>query len=48
MTNSAKAVPVTIGLDDYVNTEVLAGDLLLQDQVIVAEHGDAGSGPGAP
>ena len=41
-------VPITAGLDDYVNTEVLAGDLRLQDQVIVAEHGDAGSSPGAP
>ncbi len=41
-------VPITAGLDDYVNTEVLAGDLRLQDQVIIAEHGDAGSSPGAP
>ena len=41
-------VAITSGLDDYVNTEVFAGDLRLQDQVIVAEHGDAGSSPGAP
>ena len=41
-------VPITAGLDDYVNTEVLAGDLQPQEQVIVAEHGDGGSSPGAP
>ncbi len=41
-------VAITPGLDDYANTEVLAGDLRLQDQIIIAEHGDAGSSPGAP
>lgn len=37
-----QAVPVVTGLDDYTNTEVQGGSLTPQDEVIVAEHAEAG------
>ena len=38
-----QAVPVVIGLDDYINTEVQGGSLTPRDEVIVAEQAQAGT-----